>query len=70
MVGGCGAILRAVWPLARVRYRAACKMRYTAQIGGLLAILPPPVSAIIAFKAVFIYFKGIFTNEHAKLEPL
>lgn len=56
MVGGKCGDFRAVWPLARVRYRAGCKMRCTAQIGGLLAILPPTVSAIIAFKAVFILF--------------
>ena len=56
MVGGKCGDFRAVWLLARVRYRAGCKMRCTAQIGGLLAILPPTLSAIIAFKAVFILF--------------
>lgn len=56
MVGGKCGDFRLFGRRVRVRYRAGCKMRCTAQIGGLLAILPPTVSAIIAFKAVFILF--------------
>jgi len=56
MFGGCGAILGLFGRWVMVRYRAGCKMRCMAQIGGLLAILPPTVSAIIAFKAVLVNF--------------